>query len=95
MEYEILFWLILVALTLITIAVLGIIYVILQGEDKNKSKAIERTVVAVTPECPHFFGYLAKQPRNKPIPGECFGCQLGMGCKRAVPMEVTIKRKRK
>lgn len=95
LSYELLFWLILGALSLLTTAMLGIIYALVEGERKNKSKAMERAVVSVARECPHFFGYLAEQPGNQPMPSECFGCPLASGCKQAVTMEIMIRRKKR
>jgi len=94
-DYGPLFILVLAAQTLLVIVVLGIIYALIQGDRKKKSRATEHAVVAVARECPYFFGYLAQQPRSQPIPGECFGCQLSSECKHAVTMEVTIRRKKR
>lgn len=94
-DYGPLFLLILAAQTLLTIVMLGLIYALVEADMKKKSKATERAIVAVARECPHFFGHLAEQPRNQPIPEECFDCPLAMRCKQAVTMEVTIKRRKK
>lgn len=94
-SYETLFWLILAALILLTAVVLGIIYVLIKGEDERKSKAKERSVIKAAQQCPHFFGYLAEQSPGQPIPSECFGCAIGMECKEAVAMEVTVRRRKK
>ncbi len=94
-DYGPLFLLILAAETLLMIAVLGIIYVLVEADRKKKLRATERAVVAVARKCPHFFGYLTEQPGNQQIPEECTGCPLAMECKQAVTMEVMIRRKKR
>ena len=90
-----LFMLVLVSQTLLIIVVVGIVIALVDADKKKKSKAMDRAVVTVARECPHFFGYLADQPGNQPVPEECFGCQLASECEQAVTMEVTIRRKKK
>jgi len=38
------------------------------------------------PECPHYFGYLRKLPKNVPIPDECLGCLRIVECLHSSPV---------
>jgi hypothetical protein len=57
-------------------------------------KAEEETLAAKPPkvspksssECPHYFGYLKKLPKNVPIPDECLGCVRIMECLHSSPV---------
>jgi len=53
-----------------------------EEREKNKLKVKDRSAAekATRQECPYFLGYLAKQPRNQPIPNECFGCTRAQEC---------------
>ena len=44
---------------------------------ENKQKETEDQK---TGECPHYFGYLKKRPKNTPIPDSCLICQKMMQC---------------
>lgn len=37
-------------------------------------------------ECPHYFGYLRKLPKNVPIPDECLGCLRIVECLHSSPV---------
>ncbi len=41
---------------------------------------------ASTSECPHYFGYLKKLPKNLPIPDECLGCLRIVECLHSSPI---------
>ena len=75
LDYNALFALILAALTLVLTGLSLIAYLMITG-DREK---YERARVAAH-ECTHFFGYLARHPRNQPIPDECFGCVSAIDC---------------
>lgn len=78
-----LFYLVLVALILITICLFTIVYLMIEDEKKNKLKAKTSSVAEskATQKCLHFLGYLAvEHPRKQPIPKECFGCTLALEC---------------
>ncbi|MEM2281825.1 MAG: hypothetical protein QXZ68_07595 [Candidatus Bathyarchaeia archaeon] len=50
------------------------------GEDlTSPQKALEVDEPAGK-ECPHFFGFLKKRPRNMPIPDECLTCKKMIEC---------------
>ncbi len=81
--------------TLLTIGEIGIFYMLIQENRKKDQKTMERAAIAVARDCPHFFGYLQDLPTEKLIPRECFGCELAWECRKTVPTEITIKRKKK
>lgn len=45
----------------------------------NSQKALGERVKAGG-ECPHFFGFLKKRPKNMPIPDECLTCNRMIEC---------------
>ena len=46
----------------------------------------ETPASARPPECPHYFGYLKKLPKNAQIPDECLGCPRLVECIHSTPM---------
>lgn len=53
--------------------------------DKHPEKELHKKEPAQAPktrpsECPHFFGYLKKIPKNSTIPDDCFVCPKMVEC---------------
>ena len=91
-----LFWIILTVLALITICLFLIAWVIVKGEREKErlfTGNIARAEREKVKKCQHFLGYLAEQPRHKPIPEECFGCTVAIDCIRATKNEDSDARK--
>jgi len=57
-------------------------------ESKEETlESIEETPPSTSlPECPHYFGYLRKLPKNLPIPDECLGCLRIVECLHSSPV---------
>ena len=76
--------LVLLSLTLIVIClfILFFLVVIGSGERKDRLKQELRDVIKKeTPEsCQHYFGYLNRFPKNKPVPFECMVCIKILEC---------------
>lgn len=81
LDYNMLFYLILIALILIVIALFGIVGAMIVGDRQKKKGKITGH------ECVNFFGYLANHPRTQTIPDECFGCTLAIDCIKAEKKE--------
>jgi DNA-directed RNA polymerase subunit RPC12/RpoP len=56
----------------------------LKKEEPMKASTITHGKAEAKPEvevkCQHYFGYLKKRPRNKPIPDECLTCDKMIEC---------------
>ncbi len=55
-------------------------------EEPIKPTEAPKSTEEKTPECPHYFGYLRKLPRNVPIPDECLGCLRIVECLHTSPL---------
>lgn len=51
------------------------------SQDSNISKKNQKSIEdPKRVECPHYFGYLKKRPKNKPISDTCLTCQKMIQC---------------
>jgi len=55
-------------------------------EEAMKPTKTPKRTKETPPECPHYFGYLKKLPKNLPIPDECLGCLRIMECLHSSPI---------
>ncbi len=86
-----LFFLILGAVTLITIVLFALsANLLIESRQRQKLKLDKMAqIVKETPhECAHAFGYLSSLSRHQRIPNECFGCLLAIDCLKANPKPI-------